>query len=697
MTRRAGSAVRDPAEVDAFLDAFFGEGNTIPFDRHSPIGIWLAPSLQALDTTSDVPVVLPRRRPDRPDRRIAYVIARDTRHAAEVAELLSAFVGPSYSYFDGRPARLDPGDPVERAVLAFAGGPGTAFTLFGPNTVSDQQIWRALRLLQSAVAMRPARLTSVRKPVGRLLAEFDAALAAGEHSASAAVLDQLAIEGGLSGTNLAHLRIKRLARLGRDAELLRLPELADVVLAGPPVPVIDDVLTALFSTALAGPVATGDLNAVRETVVERGSVVPALLDTDGTRLSSEAVTVLALAAWVRGDTRVLHRLLGNGLTRTRIGEIAPAVADELSRSLDQFETLEVANTALELADTPGPPARSHDGATNDVYQVDASRAPGTAPGEAESGVRGWADLVAAVAAGDRAARVALTEQRWRDWPAPVTADRDVAAVLGTLDDNGAEGAWSAVGAFIDADGYDHPATASAQEFVTNALSYGRFGPGDLAATVALTDIVLRGAPASTRYKALLDDLRAECSRWVAPERATVAMDLADQLVRHGCPDSEARLRLAIDLLGPLSAHAGRLDSDQIAFGRALSVDLALDLAWPAPADDDPTEDFLQRATENVLLYSLDEGVLARTSTALSDFAPGLKITLSSEKVGSPRLRQHARAADFVVLATRCATHAATGFIQANVRDDAVVAEADGSGSASLLRAAFACLRSRTAT
>jgi hypothetical protein len=83
--------------------------------------------------------------------------------------------------------------------------------------------------------------------------------------------------------------------------------------------------------------------------------------------------------------------------------------------------------------------------------------------------------------------------------------------------------------------------------------------------------------------------------------------------------------------------------------------------------------------------------------ALTSFAPKLMITLSSEKVGGPRLGQHARAADFVVLATRRATHAATGFIQANVNDTAVVTEADGSGSASLLRAAVPCLRSLTAT
>ena len=73
---------------------------------------------------------------------------------------------------------------------------------------------------------------------------------------------------------------------------------------------------------------------------------------------------------------------------------------------------------------------------------------------------------------------------------------------------------------------------------------------------------------------------------------------------------------------------------------------------------------------------------------------GLNVDVRSshDHVGTPRLRQQSRTADVIVLATRCATHAATGFIRANAASTALVAEADGSGSASLLRAAIAALR-----
>jgi hypothetical protein len=646
--------MRDPAEVDRFLAAFFGEGNIVNIGPNTPEAAWLEASLEALRSASDVPVVLPRRKPDRRDRLYAYVIARDRRHAAEVAELLTAFVGPSYSHFDGLPARLDPGDPVDHAVLTLTGGLPIVFCLYGPSKQADGLIWKALRSMQSVVKMRPRRIVTVHKPVGRMLAEFDAALAAGEHSASGALLDQIAADGGLSATNLAHLRIKRLARLGRDAELLRLPGLADVVLTNPPVPVIDDILTAFFTTTLAGPVEAGNLAAVR-TALERGSALPLSLDIDVSRFGPEASTVLAGAAWVREDATALKRLLSEGPTRSRIDGIAPALAVELAASLDL-------GTDTEVEDEK----------------------------PADTGVTNWASLVTGLAAGAEPARSALSEGLWRDWPPPVTEDHNFADILNELGDEGAERAWSAVGAFLDADGYEHPATMAAGAFISNALTYGRFDPGDLAVVVALTDIVLRGAPTAGEYAGLLDDLRSECSRWVAPERALPVLDLAEQLIRHACPDEEARLRLALELLRPLSQHAGRLEVEQVALAQELARELHLDLPWPAPDESNADDDPLAAATGTILLYSLDEGVLARAQATLARLAPNLKIVVNSDKVGGPSLRQHARGANVVILATRCATHAATGFIQANA-GDAVIRYADGSGSASLLRAALSGL------
>ena len=99
----------------------------------------------------------------------AYVIALDAAHATAVAELLTAFVGPSYSFFNGLPAQLGPGRPGRpSAVLDFA-GPSLTFTLSSPTRGTQAQAWTALRQLQ-AVMKTAAGAFLARAQAGRATA-----------------------------------------------------------------------------------------------------------------------------------------------------------------------------------------------------------------------------------------------------------------------------------------------------------------------------------------------------------------------------------------------------------------------------------------------------------------------------------------------------------------------------------------------
>jgi hypothetical protein len=132
--------LQDPsARIDTFIKAFFGNGNVTWSDQdpNSEDGRKMAPFLQILRDQSEVPVVLPRRVTVGAELS-AYVIAFDNVHAAAVAELLTAFVGPSFSTFDGLPARLDPADPVEKAIIDFV---GENVTFKVPSLESDGWGW----------------------------------------------------------------------------------------------------------------------------------------------------------------------------------------------------------------------------------------------------------------------------------------------------------------------------------------------------------------------------------------------------------------------------------------------------------------------------------------------------------------------------------------------------------------------------
>lgn len=651
-------------QIDSFIRRFFGPGNTVWSD-HAAEPSWLAELLAVLRQPSWVPVVLPRAYLD-DDRRSLYVLAWDPSHATNVSEMLMAFLGHSYTSFDGRPARLDPSDPVEHALLDFT-ALSTVFKLTNSHRTGHTNTWRELRRMQKVASQRPHRGWHIYKPVGRLLAEFGVALAAGEASASDDLLNQLAAVGNLSGQNIAYLRLGRLARLGRHAELLALPDLGDIAASDPPVPVKDAILTALYNTHLQESLTAGDLPTARELLIECGQPVPKLLRGQLSRLGGPALAVVTLAAWVLHNEALLHQILDDSGSLHLVEDLAPAL---IATAKQVHTTQHSPGIAVEPAPSP---------ADTDKPSFDGNEPePST-----------WSELIDAVAAGLPSAATCLDNATWLAWEPPVTHDTELADRLAALTDEGAERIWSIVGPFIEADSCLAPAAKAARQLVGNALVYNRFGPGDLAGLVALVEIVLRAAPSRRDYVDLLDELRGEATRWVRPDHASVALDLADLLVRAACPDLEARTRLAEALLVPLHAQTRRLEPDQFAFARQLSDELILELPWPQGEFDGTA---LETASDipalTVLLYSLDQGALTRAADALERFASQLKIHQAHDYVGSPQLKSRTRNADVVVMATRCAKHAATGFIRANATHDAVVVEANGAGSASLLRAAF---------
>jgi hypothetical protein len=658
-------------QIEFFIERFFGPGNTVWSD-HITEPPWLTELLAALRQPTWAPVVLPRTYPD-DGRRSFYVLAWGPSHATNVSEMLMAFLGHSYTSFDGRPARLDPSDPVEQALLDFT-TLSTVFKLTNSHQTGHANTWRELRRMQKVASRRPHRDWHVYKPVGRLLAEFSVALAAGEVSASADLLDQLAAAGNLSGQNIAYLRLGRLARLGRHAELLGLLDLADIAASNPPIPVKDAILTALFNTYLEEPLTAGDLSAARELLIEHGQPVPKLLRGRLDCLGAPALAVATLAASVLQNESVLQQILDDPPSLNLVQNLTPALAATVQQA-------HAAQHSPGITTGPAPILSSLD--NGDIEESGAELAS-------------WAELIDAIAAGLSSATTCLNNAAWFAWEPPATCDTELADRLAALTDEGAERIWSIVGPFIEADSCLAPAAQTARELVRNALIYNRFTPGDLAGIVALAEIVLRAAPNRRDYVALVDELRDETTRWVRPDHANVALDLADLLVRAACPDQEARARLAEALLVPLHTQAHRLEPDQLAFARQLSDELALELPWP----DDEVDDTSSGATGTlpgltVLLYSLDQGALARASAALERFTSRLKIHQSHDYVGSPQLKSRTRSADVVVIATRCAKHAATGFIRANTKRGTVIVEADGAGSASLLRAAFQGVHSAT--
>ena len=668
--------------IEGFLRRFFGEGNAVwpNLDPAYPHKGRTLPFVESLRRGDNAPIVLPRLYTDR-DRFVVYVIAREPGERAKTAELIRAFAGPTYITYDERvgiqPAWLDPDDPVEQAIRDLARDRATFRLETGRTLEHRGNLAGALELMQRTEARRPPRLWRVAKPIGRLLAEFDAALSAGAEATSNVVLDHLAAAGGVTAANLANLRIKRLDRLGRGEEILQLPELPDALRQDPPLPVKEAILNAVYA-ALEEPLAEGNLPSALARLEERGRFVPGLLDTEAGPLGADAITVLLMAAIVLEDLPALQRLTASVENADRVGELSSQVWEEAKRIL-------------------GMPAHAGAGSTP-VESIPPAAEKVNAQPETPSLIESWPSLLKALSISMSEAKSALENRSWTSWASPAVHDASLAELLDSLEDQGAEEAWRAVGAFIDAVGYDAPASMTAHAFIRNAVTFDRFGPGDLAALQALTEIALRGNPSEQSYSELLDEIGAYRNRWVSPERAAIALDFVDRLFLAACPSVDARSTVAYGLLEPLWRHQGRLNEADLAFAKRLSRELGVDFLWQDRVGGDGGQEAPLAALPpmNVLLYSLDEAVLARCAEEIERLAPAMKTAIASDKAGSTQLRHKARSADLIVLATRCAKHAATGFITQHASTK-YIHYADGSGSASMLRAAVNGLRAAAAT
>lgn len=651
-----------PAEsLETFVELFLDP-------RHNAAGKhpdWCAPFRDSALQAKRAPVVLPRLW-ETVDESAYYVIARRPNEAGVVRDLLVAFAGPSLVKVGyDVPLVLDDGDVIETAIAARF-GPSSTFKLRAPRE-KRKELHAALTRMLGLVEHSPQRAWSAPKPLGRLLTDFEAALLGGASQVAAELLDQIGRQGGLSVANLKHLQIKRLAVMGQARELLALPGLREVLLQDPPQAVKDMVLSAIYAACIEPALAEDAVDQACAALAQPWVPIALLAEENPVRFSDAAAAALLFGLLARGQE----------------AELAGAIA-----ALDQVQRSAVVPRALEsyrAAGTHLVPADVDAGAVG----------PGTAGPAVDAGVAWqpatWQELLAAVAGGEKAA-VRLCRDMEVDGAAeaelPLAADTDADATLAELLDNLGDAAYENVWRYalspflqgVARSGLSLPLTLAQ---ITASSIGQRRDPANLAVLDLLLELFLRTSPSAEDYDEFLEHLTVRVQEWVASETASQALDFVDRLAAFATPDQPMRAQAALELLTPLYRHAQRLDEACLASARSLTHELELDLDWPAWQQPDSGEEAVAIGPANVLVYGMDAGVLDRVQQWMAQQYPQVKVSLSAEKVGSSRLREVARHADFSVLITQCATHAATNFISQHSQ---AVVYPKGAGSVSVVRA-----------
>ena len=232
-----------------------------------------------------------------------YALARTTRQMRLLGEELAAFLGPTYSTFDGRPAAFDASDPIESPLIE-AGLCGFAFDV----PASGRQVAiRQIELMLAVMQRQPALVARTPRTVDALLRQFEIALQAGDVGGSEEYLGEL---GELGAHNVAFLRIHRLAALERWVELLALEELATVLEMRRPRRVTQDIVRAIYNVHIAAL----ESSEAPEAAIEkyRGEVADryaSALTSWGDMHAPEALKLFMLAAVDRADPHLRDAVL----------------------------------------------------------------------------------------------------------------------------------------------------------------------------------------------------------------------------------------------------------------------------------------------------------------------------------------------------------------------------------------------------
>lgn len=250
----------------AWLERFFSGRNALTWEavtaRTAP-PVWLEqvlPWIAAFSGSGDrLPVVLPVFGSDGPEQ--WYAMASDESGANALSQELTAFVGPSFSDFRGQFLQPDQDDDIEKALHERFGR--FVFRLIPVNAGDAAAIADALQLYLGLLRRRPDVPDRTQRPFGKVRAEFDRALLAGNELDAVRLRGELVGSGRVDAEQEKYLDIRMLAGLGRQFQLAHdYPLIKSVLGLSLPAQTIADLVGALYSTYIADMEDSGDDEAV---------------------------------------------------------------------------------------------------------------------------------------------------------------------------------------------------------------------------------------------------------------------------------------------------------------------------------------------------------------------------------------------------------------------------------------------------
>lgn len=253
----------------SWLEGFFSGRNVLKWEdviQRSAPQAWLEQVLPWItsftNSEGDTPIVLPVFGPNGPYQ--WYGMASNEVGANALSQELTAFVGPSFSDFRGQLHNMDSSDVIERVLLERFGR--FVFRLAPVDNANCNNIARGLQSYLGLLGRRPNIPNRTQSPFGKIRAEFDCALLAGNESDARRLREELISSGRINSEQQKYLDIRMLAGLGRQYQLAHdYPLIKSVLGLSLPAQTIADLVGALYSVYIAELEDNGDDEALLDT------------------------------------------------------------------------------------------------------------------------------------------------------------------------------------------------------------------------------------------------------------------------------------------------------------------------------------------------------------------------------------------------------------------------------------------------
>jgi hypothetical protein len=730
---------------EAFLERFFGQGNDI--DRAS---IEHTPELQALiePVTSGltVPAVLPRRHGRVVDW---FVICRDDTILRATQGEVQAFIGPSYARWDGVRATLDEHDPVERALLEFAGPRVLRF-----QTKSDMEFrdcWAAVRLMRSVWSQRPRPEPEFARTGAALVNEFELAIAGGDTSVAYDAFVELRGRGLLGSENLRFLEIRMLAADRRWPELASAPDIEDLARLRRPWLVTEDLLTALYRVRILFHEEAGDVPAAIAATSALVDQLPGLFTSRGPLRSADVLKLFGLRYALPDradplrvresiDERVLSTperrwleaiadslagappptpsahdaLLAGDLdaafTLAQAERPGPASVEVLIACADELQTLDSAEGVLaaidELTDDDRDALLTRRMISSAVERLRALAAPSDvseAPAVPHTWTS-WLERLLVQPEWSNAQAVASCgelEYSASDLADPASADALPGLVEQVADSprrRALQDALPQIVRWLDRQQLDPRLARPMHDAILTAVAFGSDrSRSTLDTAYNATESLLTVGVDDADYADILDKLEELWKRTLAPASVPWLCDLLELLWLNPGP-REQLIAFAVTTLEPVLRLADQLSRGLLEnLGQTLAAlgaeELAAQLIGASGEAVETMVDDTVLAGRLVGIYTLTPQVAIRAREGIERQFPGVRVQIDSSQDSTDSLEHLAATADYLIVSLRSAKHAATDAIDRRRPRDLPTLIPRGRGSSRMVEALIDAVQS----